>query len=170
MNDVSRVALEQAICAGANISGEWRLCKKDGSVYWYGYFSGSQPHLGHSYLRLPSLFPEGSGSKHRLFCLFAKQMASRRGELLLSLARGTPSEHNPSGEALATPCIIERWLTPSERTQWEHFLSQRVAQFADGCLVALNNEYRRARFRFAYPFTATSSSASSALPNLSQSN
>jgi len=153
MIDVSRVELEQAIRQGANISGEWRLCKKDGGVYWYGWFS-DQPHLGHGYLRIPSLFPEGSGSRHRLFCLWAKQLASKRGEAFLSLARGTPSGINPDGVAFATSCIVSRWLTPSERSQWEHFLSMRVAQFADGCLTALNNEHRRARFRFAYPFAA----------------
>ena len=156
MIEVSRVALEQAICDGANISGEWRLCRKEGAVYWYGWFSGTQPHLSHSYLRIPSLFPEGSASRHRMFCLWAKQMASKRGELFLSLARGTPSKQNPDGCAYATPCIIERWLTPSERAQWEHFMSERVSQYADGCLIALNNEFRRARFRFAYPCAAAS--------------
>lgn len=153
MIDVSRVELEQAIRTGANIAGEWRLCKKDGAVYWYGWFT-TQPHLGHSYLRIPSLFPDGSGSRHRLFCLFAKQLASKRGEVFLSLARGTPSEYNLDGVAYATSCIVSRWLTPSERTQWEHFLSMRVAHLADCCLVALNNDYRRARFRFAYPTVA----------------
>lgn len=155
MIDVSRVALEQAIGTGANIAGEWRLCKKDGSVYWYGWFSGQQPHLGHGYLRIPALFPEGSGSQYRLFCLWAKQLASRRGELFLSLARGTLSDLNPDSCAFATPCIIDQWLTPSERAQWRNFLSLRISQYAENCLVALNNDHRRARFRFAYPTVAT---------------
>lgn len=150
MIDVPRVEIEQAIRAGANIAGEWRLCKKDGQVYWYGWF-GAQPHLGHSYLRIPALFPEGSSSRHRLFCVWAKQLASKRGEVFLSLARGTPDAQNPDGVAFATSCIVGRWLTPSERAQWEHFLSMRVAHLADCCLVALNNEYRRAHFRFSYP-------------------
>ena len=151
MIEVSRVALERAILDGATLAGEWRLCKMDGLVYWAEYYTRGDAHTRHAYVRIPSLYPEGLGSMHRQFCAWAKKLPPIRAELLLSLARGTAHFENPDADAYAIPCIVAYWLTPGERAQWESHLADRINLMADACLIVLNNDSRRARFKFAYP-------------------
>lgn len=151
MIDVDRTALEDALRSGSNRAGAWHICRVDGRIYWHAAY-GVTGHEGHADLRVPALYPDGSGSLYRSFCVWTRNLAPERRCVLLSLAQGTVGPENTQGTAYAVPCILRYFLTVEEKAAWEASVQARLTIHAEGCLQALNAPHGRPRYRFrAYP-------------------
>lgn len=150
MIEVNRARLEAAVRAGSHYGGEWRLCRKDGLVYWQSAFCVT-PHETHESLRVPVLYPDGRYTEYLLFLFWAKKLPSRRADHILALVRGTRSRENEEGTAFAVPCIVSRFLTGSECAAWHAHVEDRVTLYVESCLAALNANGGRLRYRWLYP-------------------
>lgn len=152
MISVERAALETAIVAGATRYTRWMICRIDGAVYRQSLYATEHQHRNQDVI-IPSLYPDGSGTRFALFCGWArKHEDKKRGEELIALAYGKRNDRvNPEGHPYAVLCIINQFLTESEKAAWEFSQAARVRYFCDICLQQLNSLGGRAKYRWKYP-------------------